>query len=166
MIALMTKNQIGSGFLFGIIIFLAPYVAFAAPQPSFFAYQSADQTIGTGATSSLDTLLFDYSSGYNTTTHKFQPTTAGQYIITFTLRCLVTITGDCTATIDKNGAPLINSLISILSSDTGGNAVVANAVVDFNGTTDYVSFACYIFATIAVVNAGNTVFSGALVRSA
>ena len=144
----------------------------ATAAPAFFVRKSANQTISSGVETKIvfDTETFDTASCFNNTgstvggipSYSFLPNVAGYYQLNLTLMP----EGSTALTryiiiIQKNG-----SQIEALEDGATINKTTGSYLVYLNGSTDYVSFACYIFATVAVVNFGNTVFSGAMVRSA
>jgi hypothetical protein len=140
--------------------------------PAFFVRKSTNQTITSGVETKIifDTETFDTASCFNNTgstvggipSYSFLPNVAGYYQLNFTLMP----EGSTSLTryiivVQKNG-----SILEVLEDGGTINKTSGSYLMYLNGTTDYVSYACYIFATTAVVNSGNTVFSGALVRSA
>jgi hypothetical protein len=140
--------------------------------PAFFVRKSTNQTITSGVETKIifDTETFDTASCFNNTgstvggipSYSFLPNVAGYYQLNLTLMP----EGSTALTryiivVQKNG-----SILEVLEDGATINKTTGSYLVYLNGSTDYVSFACYIFATVAVVNSGNTVFSGVLVRSA
>ena len=140
--------------------------------PAFFVRKSANQTITSGVETKIvfDTETFDTASCFNNTgstvggipSYSFLPNVAGYYQLNLTLMP----EGSTALTryiiiVQKNG-----TLVEILEDGATINRTTGSYLVYLNGSTDYVSFSCYIFATVAVVNSDNTIFSGALVRSA
>jgi hypothetical protein len=145
---------------------------FAGTGPAFFVRKSTNQTITSGVETKIifDTETFDTASCFNNTgstvggipSYSFLPNVAGYYQLNLTLMP----EGSTALTryilcVQKNG-----TLVDVLEDGATINKTTGSYLVYLNGSTDYVSFSCYIFATVAVVNSGNTVFSGALVRSA
>ena len=113
--------------------------------PAFEAYLSADQTGLTDATDvklQADTEVFDTDSCYdNSTNYRFTPNVAGKYFVYSNIIGRATSGNDTVWTnnqIFKNGS--IFKLVRTRPS--GGNnanelAVHVSAIVDMNGTTDY-----------------------------
>ena len=114
--------------------------------PAFEAYLSADQTgLTDGADVKLqaDTEVFDTDSCYdNTTNYRFTPNVAGKYFVYSNIMARADSGNDTVWTnnqIFKNG-----SLYKVTRArPSGGNnandiAIYVSAVIDMNGTTDYV----------------------------
>ena len=140
--------------------------------PAFFVRKSTNQTITSGVETKIifDTETFDTASCFNNTgstvggipSYSFLPNVAGYYQLNLTLMPEPsTALTRYILCVQKNG-----TLLEVLEDGAVINKTTGAYLIYLNGSTDYVSFSCYIFATIAVVGSGNTVFSGALVRSA
>lgn len=113
--------------------------------PAFSVHRNgADQTAAATATFTklqFTTEEFDTNSNFdNATNYRFTPTVAGKYIINASVTILSLASGSRMAvSIYKNGAVFKNSG----PGNTGAAGViqaVVSAVVDFNGSTDYVEF--------------------------
>jgi len=113
--------------------------------PAFEAFLSADQTGLTDATDvklQADTKVFDSDNCYSTSTYRFTPNKAGKYFVYSNIIARADTGNDTVWTnnqIFKNG-----SLYKLIRArPSGGNnandiAVYISAVIDMNGTTDYV----------------------------
>jgi hypothetical protein len=111
--------------------------------PAFEAYLSADQTITESVDTKVqfDTEVFDTDNCYdNTTNYRFTPNVAGKYFVYLFIR------GDATNsnTLDflfsrlyKNGSNYKESLIDVRNNYGRQATVAVNAILDMNGTTDY-----------------------------
>ncbi len=121
-------------------------VTLLSSTPAFEAYLSADQTGLTDATDvklQANTEVFDTDSCYdNSTNYRFTPNVAGKYFVYSNIIARADTGNDTVWTnnqIFKNGS--LYKLVRIRPS--GGNnandlAVYVSAIVDMNGTTDYV----------------------------
>jgi hypothetical protein len=112
--------------------------------PAFEAYLSADQTVSDGVTTKVtfDTEIFDTNGYYdNSTNYRFTPLVAGKYFIYSS--ALVYGTGDLESgkiVYYKNGTEVRQSWMDPANSSNAINqaSVVLNAVVDMNGSSDYI----------------------------
>ena len=140
--------------------------------PAFFVRKSTNQTITSGVETKItfDTETFDTASCFNNTgstvggipSYSFLPNVAGYYQLNFTLMCENSISlTRYIIVVQKNG-----TFLEALEDGGTINKTTASYLVYLNGTTDYVSYSTYIFATTPIVSSGNTVFSGFLARSA
>jgi hypothetical protein len=146
----------------------------AGTGPAFSAYLASAQTVTTATftKAQINTEEFDTNGNYdNATNYRFTPTVAGYYQISGQIGIAATtaITGSCIASIYKNGARFKDgNFTSAAASGTGFYSVVS-ALINFNGSTDYVEL--YGLATgtgtlTFTVNTGTvTWFQGVLVRS-
>ena len=139
--------------------------------PAFFAYSATTTTLTAAADVKiiLDTKAFDTNNNFSTANSRFTPTVAGYYqvngIMTVNywtgtiLICYIMKNGNYYA-IGNSGYP----------QSVGGVHVTVSAVVNMNGTTDYLEMYGFNYAASSnnVVTAGQvyTNFSGALVRAA
>ena len=134
-------NSAGSG-----NIAIGSGVTLLSNVPAFEASLSADQTGLTDAADvklQADTEVFDTDSCYdNSTNFRFTPTVSGKYFVYSNIIARATAGNDTVWTnnqIFKNG-----SLYKVVRTrPSGGNnandlAVYVSAVIDMNGTTDYV----------------------------
>ena len=113
--------------------------------PSFFAYQSSAQSIGntTQTTVQYDTVLYDTASCFSTSTYRYTPNVAGKYYFGMTVRFDNVNSSRCIGYIYKNTS--IYTLDEMWSdSGSGPDLSPKNyAVIDMNGSSDYVEAKCY-----------------------
>ena len=110
--------------------------------PSFAAMLSGDQSFSADTWTKItcDTEISDTDGCYdNTTNYRFTPTTAGRYYV-WSLFWMGVYTTYMYGTIRKNGSMVFNSTAD--ASQGGGQNT--NAVVDMNGSSDYVEFWSYV----------------------
>ena len=115
--------------------------------PAFEAYLSADQTGITDVTETkvqVNTESFDTDNCYdNSTNYRFTPTVAGKYYVygRVSIDEAAGNTRNALAYIYKNGSEKVRSFVnfhSSLASDGEGASPTVSAVIDFNGSSDYV----------------------------
>ena len=111
--------------------------------PAFQAYASASQTYGnTNTVIQVNTEVFDSGSAYDTSTYKFTPQVAGKYY--FYGQIWITSPGtnlNMEAKLTKSGTEFaVGDINSAVNRD---QAVVVHAMVDLNGSTDYVQLLGY-----------------------
>ena len=115
----------------------------------------------------FSSLVYDTNSNYNTSTYRFTPTVAGYYWIK--VQFFLGVSGGRTAaSIYKNGSDVCQTLVPS-SNTNGGISVVSQALVSFNGSTDYVEAYAYQESggTGAINTSANlTLFQGYMVRTA
>ena len=115
--------------------------------PAFHVYLSSQQDISNDVSTKVqfDTVVFDTDSCYDTSNYRFTPTTAGKYYF----YSLVDTRGKSGTNnvqyvsndIRKNGTQMSNPAISTYNQNYLSDAVpFAAAVIDMNGSTDYVDF--------------------------
>jgi len=113
--------------------------------PSFFVTRSAQQSINTNSYVKVqfDTETFDTNNYFDSTTnYRFTPQVAGKYLICVALAWESTVDQSYMNTaIYKNGAGIF--YLEQRSSGTVGNTVPATAIVNFNGSTDYLEIYAY-----------------------
>jgi len=132
--------------------------------PAFEAYISADATLSNNVFTKVahNTEVYDTDGCYdNTTNYRFTPTTAGKYYI-YAAMCATSINNlyQAIVNITKNGSSVRESLFQ-----NGTNASYplnrqnpfVSAVLDMNGTTDYVES----FANIQTHDGTNVLLEGA-----
>jgi len=112
-------------------------------QPAFEAYASTDQNITNGTTvkAQIDTEVFDTDNCYdNSTNYRFTPTVAGRYYCYFgakmqgqsdTMQYAVIY-------IYKNGSVYRGATIDPKDGQMSSSTPFISAVLDMNGTTDYI----------------------------
>lgn len=121
------------------------------PTPAFFAHRNS---VNQSVTSSTWTKLlftaetFDATSNFDTSTSRFTPNVAGRYIVSANVQC-TDATSACAAAVYKNGVTITYNY----SPGTGAIGSGATAVVDMNGSTDYLEAYAY--------NGGGTTIHGA-----
>jgi len=133
--------------------------------PAFEAFLSADQTGITDVTETkvqVDTESFDTDNCYdNSTNYRFTPTVAGRYHVygKVSIDEAAGNTRNALSYIYKNGAEKARAFVNFHSSDSTdgeGASPYVSAMIDFNGTTDYVE----LYATHDTVNGGTGKFQG------
>ena len=126
--------------------------------PSFHAYRNSSQTVSSSTWTKIqmDTELFDSDGMYdNSTNYRFTPTIAGKYFIYASTQCTVAATAQYTA-IYKNGSA------EVMAHGNGSVAATINcqAIIDFNGSTDYVEAYSYCQGATTSTHAKERVFFG------
>lgn len=119
--------------------------------PAFRVHRNAaNQTVTNGSAATIDwtTEDFDTASNFDPATDRFTPTVAGKYLVTAATYC-PNATAYCLLHIYKNGTLSVGE--GFQSDNDSAPAVTA--LVDMNGTTDYL--------TVVAVNNGGTTLSGA-----
>jgi len=119
----------------------ATYAA-ASSEPSFHATLSADTTVShdTLTVTPCDNTTFNLGSAYSTSTYKFTPQTAGKYYIYTYAQCNMS-TGEakfCIPYIVKNSTTIVSVENSFTNSSASRLSGTAVAIVDLNGSSDYV----------------------------
>jgi len=111
--------------------------SFPSNTPSFLAYQSSNQTVGSGTATKIqfDTKSFDTNSCYdNTTNYRFTPTVAGYYWLFVSIQINSADDFDNIQTlIYKNGSELAHANDRTEFYYVGKNFYLSYA----NGSTDY-----------------------------
>tara|TARA_X000001316_G_C921997_1_gene36710 strand:- start:627 stop:1196 length:570 start_codon:yes stop_codon:yes gene_type:complete len=112
--------------------------------PAFEAKLSLVQSIpdNTGTIVQFDTEEFDTDSAYNTSTYQFTPQTAGKYYVYLSIACNAGADfelADNYAMIVKNGTNIKISHFNYAGYRIRFSTAVVSAVVDLNGSTDYIS---------------------------
>ncbi len=121
-------------------------VAAGGTTPSFMAYRSSNQSISvtTETTIVFNSELFDSDSCYDTTNGRFTPTTAGKYFFSSSVRWSALDVGTLSYfVLVKNGTDSHEAILSAARSSSTSNMGTFNAVVDLNGSTDYVELKVY-----------------------
>ena len=130
--------------------------------PAFEAYVSSTQTITDNVMTKIqfDTEILDTDSCYdNTTNYRFTPTTAGKYYV------YANVMGRAGGTnlqyyllnIYKNGSQVRRTQIDCIGNEIDNTNIVNNAILDFNGSTDYVE----VFAQINDSSGNPEIYAGA-----
>jgi len=121
--------------------------------PAFEAYLSSNQSISNNTLTKIqfDTEIFDSDSMYdNSTNYRFTPTTAGKY---FVYSCVMVSQSSnqlekTRNIIFKNGSEYKRLDFDVGGSGTAESIVVTNnAIIDFNGSSDYVEIYALAFTT-------------------
>jgi len=129
--------------------------------PAFEAYLSSDQSLTHNVTTKVtfDTEIFDTDNCYdNSTNYRFTPTVAGKYFIYSA--AIVYGTGDLESgkiLYYKNGTVIRQSHLDPANSSNAINqaSVVLNAVVDMNGSSDYIEIFTNVQSGVgALINSG------------
>lgn len=118
--------------------------------PAFEAYLSADQSIAdvTYTKVSVDTEVYDTDGCYdNSTNYRFTPTVAGKYFVYGSAlgdpQAATQLEG-CDVVIYKNGSSYREERINFSDNDTRLASVSVTAVVDMNGSSDYLELFCRV----------------------
>ena len=114
--------------------------------PAFQAYLSSAQTVtdNTITKVQIDTEDFDTNNMYdNSTNYRFTPTVAGKYLVYGSIEFDTSgATNSAIDTVDtyiyKNGSIYVQSKEHYLSNPVRMGYLETSAIIDFNGSTDYV----------------------------
>ena len=112
--------------------------------PAFEVYLSSNQSFTSNTVTKVqfDTEVLDTDSCYdNSTNYRFTPTVAGKYLINLALGCNGGAASRLTssyAMIYKNGTLNNQSHFNISNTSIFYNTPVVSAIIDMNGSTDYV----------------------------
>ena len=116
--------------------------------PAFEAILSSNASINhdTQTKVQCNTEIFDTAGAYdNSTNFRFTPQTAGKYFVYSKVR-IDTTPGNCEIVVSyifKNGSSYTYSLIDFDNNDGEGGATINTAVIDMNGSSDYIELYCY-----------------------
>ncbi|MCD8498208.1 MAG: tail fiber domain-containing protein [Alphaproteobacteria bacterium] len=116
------------------------------------------QTVSASTFTKLTWGTETFDTNDNFASDRFTPTVAGKYLITLSTACGTSST-NCQPHIYKNGAAYARSV------QTGSASTITNsvtAIVDMNGTTDYVEGYIFTAQTSVLGTVTDTFFSGAL----
>lgn len=132
----------------------------AGTGPLFNAYASANQapTINVSTKASVNTIIYDTASCFNTSTYRFTPNVAGYYQMSGCIAGYSTNTSliACYTYLVKNGSTnfavgaIVNIASSLLLQPT------ACGVIYLNGTTDYVE----LYGLVNANTSGSQLFLG------
>ena len=121
--------------------------------PAFEVYRSGDQAISdaTYTKIQLNTEILDTDGNYdNATNYRFTPTTAGKYYVYGNL----TMYSDTNNTIDnfiiaiyKNGSNYKAQEMRVQNQETRRETINTSAIIDFNGSSDYVELFAFCDVT-------------------
>lgn len=149
----------------GIFIFICAVLAAAAfaATPAFTAHKNGtNQTVA----NDTDTLLSWSTEGFDTNnnfaTNRFTPTVAGKYLIVVSVHCQQA--GYCMPAIRKNGTTIIAR--AQVMERTVGQTPSVTAIVDMNGSTDYVEAMATSSGTVIAGTIERTYFSGSQIDGA
>ena len=115
-----------------------------ANTPAFEVYLSATQAISNSSATKVqfNTEVLDTDGCYdNSTNYRFTPTVAGNYLINLMLGCNGGGAGTLTSSyahIYKNGSLYIENHLNVQNTSIFYHTPVASAIINFNGSTDYV----------------------------
>jgi len=118
-----------------------------ANKPAFNVKISSNQDVSSGVTTvvGFNSEQVDTDNAFNTTTYRFVPQTAGKYFIAFTIYALTASAGNgnlraITANIRKNGSNQTQVVQDYNNSFIRQGCATTTAVIDMNGSTDYIDF--------------------------
>jgi hypothetical protein len=138
----------------------------ATAAPAFRAYLSSTQTISAITTTKVafNAENFDTNSNFDSTTnYRFTPTVAGYYQVTSNVAFT---TGAGSLNVYKNGSNYQTGVGVTYNSSLGGHIPISDLVY-LNGSTDYIEIYVYLTTGTTITSGDtNTMFSGAMVRSA
>ena len=129
----------------------------AANTPAFQAYPSTTQSISENTFTKVTYGSETFDSNNNFASSTFTPTTAGKYFVYSNLAVYASATSAmsiCWNQIRKNGSGLHHLALDNRGSNTYYASFNVCAIVDMNGTTDYLEIYTYVDSTN---NAGGTV---------
>ena len=139
-------------------------VMVSGAMPTFSAYLSSIQSVTTSTYSKvqINSVIFDTSSAFNTSTFRYTPLVAGYYQINGAINPNTTTTS-LTALIYKNG-------VAVSAGQGTSASATTSTIVFLNGSTDYIELYAYLVGvTPAIYGASNnpyTIFSASLIRAA
>jgi len=113
--------------------------------PAFEAYLSSNQDLTDNVYTKIqfDTEVFDTDGCYdNATNYRFTPNVAGKYYVYFGIRLQNGDTADIILDIDKNGSTYRNTYFDPVNSQIGTSSLSLNAIIDMNGSSDYLE--CFV----------------------
>lgn len=131
-----------------------------AATPAFSVHKNGtNQTVtaSTNAKLTWSTEVFDTNNNF--ATDRFTPTEAGKYLIVVSARCAQP--GMCIPSIYKNGS--LYAQTQWTNHTFADQAPQATAIIDMNGTTDYVEAFIYSTGTVIGGTSDRTYFSGSQV---
>jgi hypothetical protein len=121
--------------------------------PAFCAERSSAQAISSGTRTTIvfNNEFYDSSSAYDTSTGKFTPQTAGKYFVIANVLLQSGGNGDFSlgfAELYKNSSLITESLFDDRSDDNSRcHTAAPSAVVDMNGSSDFILIQAYISST-------------------
>ncbi len=115
--------------------------------PAFNVKISSNQDVSSGTTTvvAFNSEQVDTDNAFNTSNYRFVPQTAGKYFIAFTIYALTASAGNgnlraITANIRKNGSNQTQVVQDYNDSFIRQGCATTTAVIDMNGSTDYIDF--------------------------
>lgn len=111
---------------------------------AFRIYRNSAQNVTTTSATVIqfDAEAIDNGGGWNTTTYRFTPNLAGRYYVR--VQCyadsLTVGAGDIQCAVRKNGTDQNRQYLNPLSTSVDSWSGNSDAIVNLNGTTDYVDF--------------------------
>jgi len=120
----------------------------AVNTPAFEAFLSSSASIAhdTATKVQCNTEVFDTAGAYdNSSNYRFTPQTAGKYYVYSKVR-IDTTPANCEIVVSyiyKNGSLYTYSVIDFDSNDGEGGSTTNAAVIDMNGSSDYVELYAY-----------------------
>jgi len=143
-------------------------VTTATSGPTFSVHKNGtNQTVTASTFTKItwDTEVFDTNNNFDSTTNeRFTPTVPGKYIVTLNVECeAVPNQGTCISDIYKNGGSMSLTRTQNGTGATNDMETVATAVLDMNGTTDYLEGYAFTSGTVVGGGSDRTLFTGALI---
>ena len=119
--------------------------------PAFEAYLNADTNISdaTYTTVNIDTEVFDTDNAFDTSTYTFTPQVAGKYFVYGSIRFQCSVANTITTIVtrlDLNGSTYKNTNFDPNSNENIVDGHIS-AIIDLNGSSDYVTFTGYADVT-------------------
>ena len=138
--------------------------------PAFSAYANATQSISNATFTKIQfqTKEFDTNSNFDSTTnYRFTPTVAGYYFISGTINFNGTLaTSQNLISIYKNGSEFKRGGQVLTNAANNATGITVTALIQFNGSTDYVEIYGYQANGISVnTSATLTYFEGFMART-
>ena len=136
-----------------------------ANTPAFMATASAQLTLTNGASTKVqfNTEVVDTDSDYDTSNYRFTPTTAGKYNVSFSAS-METTGGVGTANyaffkLHKNGSVIHQSYTDSSNNNTYAFGGGVTAIVDMNGSSDYLEAFVTATASSGAMKVQNTTYT-------
>jgi len=119
--------------------------------PAFEAYLNADTNISdaTYTTVNINTKVFDTDNAFDTSTYTFTPQVAGKYFVYGSIRFQCSVSNAIATTVttlDLNGSAYKNTNFDPNSTESVVDGHIS-AIMNLNGSSDYVNFTGYIDVT-------------------
>ena len=115
--------------------------------PAFNVKISSNQDVSSGTTTvvAFNSEQVDTDNAFNTSNYRFVPQTAGKYFIAFTIYALTASAGNgnlraITENLRKNGSNQTQVVQDYNDSFIRQGCATTTAVIDMNGSTDYIDF--------------------------